>query len=338
MGKDEMAHLFGLLEASLVRQGSKWVASHYHNNGYQNLIGADERRQTVSWMLSTSSDKLHFNRDTSFLAVAILDAFLRSVKAQPKYLKCMGISCIYIAAKINEEDDVLPSTGELLEMSACGCSSREICRMEFCILDTLQWDANLPTSLHFLQLFWSMLLSKCKDIFPGRMHIKYLHYMSKVLEHCLLEACFVSYEPCTLALCVLSCQLRLLWCYWNTLDTYLCTILRIDEKLIKECCTEIENRFSDVLLASIRLPNKKLMRGVGKRGAVKRKVEEEAEEEDYDLYEGIKRLYGDDSNSAFDNNTSASNNNTTNNNNSTCSSEVAKFSGRLLGLKHGKAL
>ena len=74
-------------------------------------------------------------------------------------------------------------------------------------------------------------------------------------------------------------------------------------------------------------------------GNLKRKVLDNEVEEDYDLYEGIKRLYGEDSNSSFDvNNNSNGSNNTAANNSNTCSSEVAKFSSGFLGLTHGKAL
>ena len=65
--------------------------------------------------------KLRLGPDTFFMAVYALDRFLHSVQAQLKYLQCVVVSCLFLAAKICEEEEV--SRSRLLR--ACIVFKRE---------------------------------------------------------------------------------------------------------------------------------------------------------------------------------------------------------------------
>jgi len=64
----------------------------------------------------------------------------------------MALTSLSIAAKITEEDEMVPSVHDLVVLSAARCTSDDVVRMERCILNKLSWDVNLPTSLQFLQI------------------------------------------------------------------------------------------------------------------------------------------------------------------------------------------
>lgn len=77
---------------------------------------------------------------------------------QPKYLKCVALSCLYIACKITEEDEVVPHISDLVTQSATNCSTDDIVRMERLILNKLDWNVNMATPLHFLQMVRTMAI------------------------------------------------------------------------------------------------------------------------------------------------------------------------------------
>lgn len=69
-----------------------------------------------------------------------------------KYLKCVALTCVHIAAKITQEDEAVPHIIDLVYLTAANCTVADVVRMETIILEKLQWDVNLPTPLHFLQV------------------------------------------------------------------------------------------------------------------------------------------------------------------------------------------
>lgn len=114
---------------------------------------------------------MHFGIDTYALSVDLVDRFLATlkvyaigslqkkilgffflVKVRPKFLECLAVGCLYIAAKCKEEDDTIPITPEFVIDCNASCSANELLRMERLILEKFDWFADFVTSVDFLQL------------------------------------------------------------------------------------------------------------------------------------------------------------------------------------------
>ena len=72
----------------------------------KNAVTLAERDRIVSNLL-TLNKQFGFHPESFALAANILDRFLYLVKAQKKYLPCIGVACYFLAVKIIEEEEVV---------------------------------------------------------------------------------------------------------------------------------------------------------------------------------------------------------------------------------------
>ena len=75
-----------------------------------------------------------------------------SQKVRPKFLECLAVGCLYLAAKCKEEDDQIAITPEFVIDCNANCSSNELLRMERLILEKFDWFVDFVTPVDFLQL------------------------------------------------------------------------------------------------------------------------------------------------------------------------------------------
>ncbi|XP_049646234.1 cyclin-I isoform X2 [Suncus etruscus] len=158
-GPLENQRLSFLLEKAISREAQMWKVNVPKMPTNQN-VSPSQRDEVIQWLAKL---KYQFNLypETFALASSLLDRFLATVKAHPKYLSCIAISCFFLAAKTIEEDERIPGLKILARDSFCGCSSSEILRMERIILDKLNWDLHTATPLDFLHI---SLLSNCYTV------------------------------------------------------------------------------------------------------------------------------------------------------------------------------
>ncbi|XP_059208461.1 cyclin-I [Centropristis striata] len=166
-GAVEGRRLVGLLEAALVREARLWKAPVFKNGRIQGAdISSSQHQEIILW-LGEMNRLFHFCPETFALGVCVLNRLLSTVKAQPKYLKCIAFTSLVLAAKINEEDEVIGSVQDLVVQSGCNFSTAEILRMERIILDKLHWDLYTATAVDFIHIFHALLVSGHPHLIPS---------------------------------------------------------------------------------------------------------------------------------------------------------------------------
>jgi len=295
--------LLMILGTATERQQLKWRPVSYQERGDEEVeISGAQRDEIVSWMHQLHL-KFRFYPETLMLGVAILDRFLQSVKVRPKYLKCIGITCFYLAAKTCEEDEVVPATSELVEESECGRTISEVLRMERVVLDKLHWDLNLPTAQQFLHVYHAMLMSKMPHLLDGSgvTPSRQLSELTNKLVICVSQHDNLSIPPSVMAVGLLSLELEECTPHWLPASMWLQSLAGpkqvhlIDCREKLSCCLNLPAESSIRVKRAPAVLKRSIVNTVpNSGGATKRKVAQMEVDEDDNIYEGIKRLYNEE--------------------------------------------
>ncbi|XP_038407584.1 cyclin-I2-like [Canis lupus familiaris] len=108
-------------------------------------------RELVLWLLEVKNI-FHFSQTTFNLALTTFSRLLVSLKMRERILQCVMITSLRLAAKVNEEEELIPRVKDFLKHYGSGYSPNELLRMELAILDKLHWDLYIGTPLDFLTI------------------------------------------------------------------------------------------------------------------------------------------------------------------------------------------
>lgn len=250
----------------------------------------DEERDRAALWLVQLSQTFDFAPETYVLAITIMDRVSQIVKIRSKYLRCVAISCLYIAVKTLEDDEVIPVTLDLVRKSQCGCSVSEVLRMEVVILDKLSWNVKTTTALDFLHMMHTVmmwrfphLLTSLKDMTPSR----HLALLTRKLLLCLCRADLAQDRPSALALALISLELEQVFPHWLTLLVALQNVTQVGNAQLISC----RERMAQLLSQRGQLiTGYQLKKSTHTLKSKKRKVDETDAD---NIYDGIKRLYED---------------------------------------------
>lgn len=288
-------HLVQMLGMNLQKEHEQFRPKTYKSvdDGSMEVNGF-HRDDAVSWMLFLNR-KFGFSPETYGLSVYLLDRFLCLVKVRPKYLHCVAICCLYIAAKTLEEDEVIPSTVDLVKISECTCSVAEILRMELAILNKLSWNVKYVTAVDFLHIIHAMLMNYFPQLLTGLSDMtpsRHLGLLMRRLYSCYSNHRLTTFRPVTLALTVICLELEQITQNWLSMVIMVQQMAKIDNEHFIRCREECGRFLTSIkqLPTGYKFSSEKLSR----KKSIKRKASILNEEDD--IYDGIKRLYSEDSN------------------------------------------
>ncbi|KIK70143.1 hypothetical protein GYMLUDRAFT_67397 [Collybiopsis luxurians FD-317 M1] len=152
----------------------------------QKDLGWAMRGILSDWLIELQ-ERFRLLPETLFLCMNIIDRFLSARVVSLARLQLVGVTCMFIAAKV--EEIVCPSAEELLNQTEASYSVADVFGAERYVLKTLNWNLNYTNPVHFLRR-----VSKADDYnVKARTIAKYL------LEIACLEWRLIAAPPSLLA-------------------------------------------------------------------------------------------------------------------------------------------
>ncbi|KAI0646562.1 A/B/D/E cyclin [Trametes meyenii] len=102
----------------------------------------------TDWLIQVHS-RFRLLPETLFLCVNIIDRFLSARVVSLAKLQLVGITCMFIAAKV--EEIVAPSASNFLYCADSSYTESEILQAERYVLKTIEWNLSYPNPIHFLR-------------------------------------------------------------------------------------------------------------------------------------------------------------------------------------------
>ncbi len=102
----------------------------------------------TDWLIQVHT-RFRLLPETLYLAVNIIDRFLSARVVSLAKLQLVGITCMFLAAKV--EEIVAPSAMNFLYCADSSYTEAEILQAEKYILKTLEWNMGYPNPIHFLR-------------------------------------------------------------------------------------------------------------------------------------------------------------------------------------------
>lgn len=225
------------------------ILPHSQEEGVGDFVSYEERDGVVLWLGRLSHD-LHFRPEVYFRAANLLDSFLSLMKVRQRFLECVAATCFYIAAKLEERPEAVPSLLEaLVGRYGCACSQADIQRMELLIMKKLEFRLSTVTPLDFLKMFHQVGVSQGQIALPeGLSPERHLCHMTLCLEAMVSDHRPLTFRPSLLALAVLGCDLKLLGCDWLSVVLALQMLAAIKGGDLSVCYEAVVPHYSSIAL------------------------------------------------------------------------------------------
>ncbi|XP_033110970.1 cyclin-I-like [Anneissia japonica] len=234
----DVRKLQNMLEKEMHREHKLWAPCLINlEDSEDKYITMDDRDEAVMWLFEKNT-VFEFHPETLVHSINYLDRFLSVMKVHPKYMVCITVACLYLGSKMVEEDEDVPLTGDLIRVSKCGCSVSEVLRMERTILDKLNWDMHVPTSLGFLQILHARLLAHHPQLLNGLGHMtasRHLSILTTRLLTSLSNGVLSQYSGSTIAVSLLSLELERLTPAWLSIIIMMQDTVKVENQDLIHC-------------------------------------------------------------------------------------------------------
>ncbi|XP_074874030.1 cyclin-P [Carettochelys insculpta] len=160
-------------------------------------VTAEMRALVVDWLVQVH-EYLSLADDTLYLAVYLMNAYLKVARVRVPALQLLGVTCLFVACKV--EECTFPEPAELCFMTEDSFSCRELLRMERKVLSRLHFQLHYTNPVHLLRLLAAL----------GRCAPEVRHLAMYFMELSLMEVDCVAFEPAQLAAAALCLAQRVL--------------------------------------------------------------------------------------------------------------------------------
>lgn len=147
--------------------------------------------------------------DVLFAAINLVDRFLTKMKVRPKHMACISVSSFHLA--VQQLSMPIIDTEDLVAISQCRCTSRDLVRMADIVANKLGVQMNLApvTALSFIRLFYYIFENAANalglsDIFKSAISLADLEMRLEILA---CDASCASIRPSELALVMIFTQM-----------------------------------------------------------------------------------------------------------------------------------
>nr|XP_057936996.1 cyclin N-terminal domain-containing protein 2 isoform X2 [Doryrhamphus excisus] len=144
------------------------------------------RAVLIDWLIQIN-ELMHFQEETLYLAIHLLNRSLSLFKVTTANLQLLGMVCLFLAAK--KEESLLPEVSGLCSLMDHAYTKHQLLRMERKVFNGLKFNLSYCQPLHFLHLLASIAHCSAQVICMAR----YL------LELSLFEGRCVAFLPVQLA-------------------------------------------------------------------------------------------------------------------------------------------
>ena len=127
----------------------------------------------INWLIEVHY-KFHLLDETLFICIKILDLYLSKKTIERKHLQLLGITSLFIAAKY--EEIYAPKANNLIFMTDNAYSKEDMITMENDILNVINFNLSLPSSLRFIEIHGNFLNLDKRNFF----RVLYINELSLV--------------------------------------------------------------------------------------------------------------------------------------------------------------
>ncbi|XP_041665181.1 G1/S-specific cyclin-E2-like isoform X2 [Cheilinus undulatus] len=156
----------------------------------------------LDWLIEVS-EEYTLHRQTFYLAQDYFDRFmLTQDNIEKNLLQLIGITCLFIAAKM--EEACPPKLSQMAYITAGTYYEEEILQMELIILKALRWKLCPETAVSWLKLYFQMASMNIKsDLLEQQFSQDVYIQMTRLLDLCILNINSLDFEYRVLAASVL---------------------------------------------------------------------------------------------------------------------------------------